>query len=118
MKFPNPLQERRKQQRIRVLGHLEVYLEGEGTPVTLRDIGLGGFSTETAFPFASDAVHAFAFTVAPGWSTVLRAKVVHSRPEQGDPSPTYVTGFEFVTAPGRDLAVAELVERIASRAPR
>ena len=86
-------------------------------PVTVLEMGPGGFSIETADPLAPGEDHEFRFTLADGVSVVLLAKVVHSRPVDRPTSPEkHVAGFEFLddASPEARAGRVELINRIAS----
>ena len=69
----SPRRERRRGHRVEVLGQLHGHLVALRLPVTVRDIGSGGFSIETPVPFPDRAPHSFRFTTAQDTEAVFRA---------------------------------------------
>jgi len=73
-------------------------------PAEVVDLGFGGFSVETRCSLRVGATHRFRFG-APGGRTVeLEARVVHCRRKAtSDWSERYITGCEFLEAPGGSI---------------
>lgn len=109
-------QERRKHPRFPTHGQLLGWVPAAQRPVAIRDIGFGGFATETVEPLPVGTVQSVRFTTKTDRSTVLQAKSLHSWPScMQDGSPCYVTGFEFVVDPTdaqRDITM--LIEQVTS----
>ena len=110
--LPNPSRtgaERRRFPRFRVRERLLAHLVDEDRPLRIRDIGFGGFATETIEPLAVGRIHAIRF-MAQDRTALLEAQSLHSWPSCADDgSPCYVTGFSFTT----DTAdVRERVEQL------
>jgi hypothetical protein len=89
--------ERRRSPRVELLGLVSGKLLRPGTPVTVRDMSLGGLATETPFPFERGTVHDLQLTLGDGAAVDLRARVMHCRniAAEGE-APRYFTGFQFV----------------------
>lgn len=113
---PRPLRSRRRYPRLEVLG----LVEGRGLPLdtrlTLRDLSVGGFSTESDVPFPPGSSHEFRFTTALADEIQLWATSVHCRLATADASGrfTYITGFEFHGSNHADRSVAALVDTLDS----
>jgi PilZ domain-containing protein len=89
--------ERRRSPRIEILGRLHGHIAALDVAVKVREISLGGFSLETAFPFPADAVHDFSLTMGDGSATQVRGRVVRStEAKASDGSRLYVTGVQFI----------------------
>lgn len=109
--------ERRKSPRLPVRGRLLGCLVESDRPVRIREIGIGGFATETLEPLPVQVRHAVRFTAADDASAVIPAVSVHSWPScASDGTPCFVTGFEF--SPDDPLkaqqAVKMLIEKVTS----
>jgi hypothetical protein len=101
--------------RLDTLGQLQVHVLSNPTPVTVREISLGGFSLESTVPFASGTAHRFRFTLEGGPVVAATAECVYSTRLSREPSLSlYLAGFEFVpVSENASQAVASLVYRIA-----
>jgi len=89
--------ERRAAPRVDVLGQLYGQAISPQVPLSVRNIGLGGFSTESLVPFPLGAQHDFRFAVAGHVAVQIRAVVIHRRPSySADGLTAFVTGFAFV----------------------
>jgi hypothetical protein len=87
--------------RDRILGHL---IDAD-RPVRLRDIGFGGFATETVEPLPLGGVHPVRLTAEDDQTVTLKARALHNWPSCfDDGTPCFVTGFAFIdnTAEDRD----------------
>jgi hypothetical protein len=74
-------------------------------PISLRNLGLGGFSTESIVSFPLGARHEFRFTIAGGVEIHIGAVVMHRRPAYTVNGLTcFITGFAFLHDPARDTA--------------
>jgi PilZ domain len=89
--------ERRRSPRVELLGLVSGRLLQPGTPIVVRDMSLGGLSTETPFPLERGSVHDLQLTLGDGAAVDLRARVMHCRniAAEGE-TPNYFTGFQFV----------------------
>jgi hypothetical protein len=95
--------ERRVYPRFLVRNRLLGLFVATDRPVRIRDIGVGGFATETLEPLSTGTVEAVRLTTVADQSAVVRARGLHSWPSCGDDGlPCFVTGFSFV-----DLDVPE-----------
>ena len=119
--------ERRRFPRFPVREKLLAHLVEPGRPVRVRDIGFGGFATESREPLSIGEQVTVRFTSADDRSAVVTASALHSWPSCDDGgTPCYVTGFAFaenasrrvieqlidtVTAPGLFKAGKELADR-------
>lgn len=88
-------------------------------PMTLFDLGAGGFSVESGTPLRVGQVMSFRFSTPDGgWAAVLSAESVYSKPNPPEPSkaPRFLTGFQFVhtTAPGVTASINALIDRATS----
>lgn len=85
-------------------------------PLVVRDLGQGGFSTESSVPFPPGTSHHFRFTTATDTVVTLDAKAVHCRlaSAAADGHFSYITGFEFHSDPMTDEAVGVLIDTLAS----
>lgn len=109
--------ERRQIPRIEILGYLQGHLDSLGVQLSVRDIGLGGFSIDAPFPFLSGTRHRFRFSAAADWSVTVIAIVVHcaQRTADRDGRPSYVAGFEFIIeSDEHGTAVDELLDRVTA----
>jgi hypothetical protein len=88
--------DRRKSPRLPVRGRLLACLVETDHPLRLREIGFGGFATETVEPLPLSVMHQVQFMSQDDKSAVLRALSLHSWPScLSDGTPCFVTGFEF-----------------------
>jgi hypothetical protein len=88
--------DRRKSPRLLVRGRLLGCLLETDRPVRIREIGLGGFVTETIDPLPVSVRHEVRFTTEDDESAVIAAVSLHSWPScASDGTPCFVTGFEF-----------------------
>jgi hypothetical protein len=100
-----PVSDRRSTPRLEVLGRLHGQLVSLDVPISIGNVGLGGFSAESAMPFPLGARHQFRFTTHQGSEVDIRAVVVHRRPGySADGQTFFVTGFSFVHDPLHDTA--------------
>lgn len=92
-------EERRRTPRVTVMDSVRGHRRPTGEPVTLREIGLGGMSVETANAFDPAGVYDFILELGDGSKLDLRGRVAHSRAvTMPGGTETYLTGFEFVEA--------------------
>lgn len=90
--------ERRKTIRFRTAA-ISVRSDDTRMPLALVDLGLGGFSTQSAGPLPVGATMQFRFATLDGkWATTLAARSVYSRPGAQAPSDAaqFLSGFEFL----------------------
>ena len=100
-----PATDRRSTPRLEVLGRLHGHLVSLDVPITLGNVGLGGFSAERVMPFPLGARHQFRFTTDRGVEVNIRAVVVHRRPGySADGLTFFITGFAFVHDPMHDTS--------------
>jgi hypothetical protein len=88
--------ERRQTPRLDVLDELHGRLVAVRVPLTVRELGPGGFSIESVVPFPSGSRHQFRFTTTEDDAIIVEAVAVHSRylaMEGGVRQ--YVSGFAF-----------------------
>jgi hypothetical protein len=109
--------ERRRTPRVRVLGQIHGHIVTLDIPVTIREVGLGGFSIVSPVNFPVDAVHEFRLTHDDGEMITLKGKVVHC----GTASATngvvsYITGFQFLKdTTGKSAAeLGALIDKITA----
>jgi hypothetical protein len=109
--------DRRKSARLPVRGRLLGTLLEADLPVRIRDIGLGGFATETIEPLPVSVSNDVRFTAQDDQTAVIPSMSVYSWPScANDGTPCFVTGFEFRP---HDTAEAErdvrmLIEKITA----
>ena len=85
---------------IEVAPAVEVETVPTGWPLTLLDVGNGGFLVGGQKPFPIDEIFDFWFHSLDGaWSTGLSARVIytHERTLPGHRRPEFVAGFAFVS---------------------
>jgi hypothetical protein len=107
--------ERRRTPRIDIVGYLDGQIVSHDIPLTVLEIGLGGFGIETRGAFLPGTIHQVRFTLDDGTSMIVRAKVVHCHVQAAaDGSPRFVTGFKFADERkyGDRSPVADLIDHI------
>jgi hypothetical protein len=107
-------QDRRETPRIR-MPKVEAEIVWLGLPVTVLEVGFGGLSIGSEHEFEVGEVHELRCRVSNRPPVILRVKVRHCRPEDGQHEPAhYVTGFQFVDVwvPGDHSAVDVLIEQL------
>jgi hypothetical protein len=103
--------ERRKSPRLPVRGRLLACLVESDRPLRIREIGFGGFATESVEPLPLSVLHHVQFTSQNDESAVLPALTLHSWPScLSDGTPCYVTGFEF--RPDEPAKAQEIVQML------
>jgi hypothetical protein len=81
--------------------------------VVIRDLSLGGFSTESHVAFPPRTRHHFRFTTRGGSVVLLEASAVHCRlVAANELGLCYVTGFEFVSHERADEGIAMLLDAV------
>ena len=109
--------DRRSTPRLEVLGRLHGQLVSLDIPITIANVGLGGFSAESVMPFPLGARHQFRFTTDDRVEIHLAAVVVHRRPAYSPDGLTYfITGFSFVHDPMHDTA-SDIRRLVAAMTP-
>jgi PilZ domain-containing protein len=108
--------DRRRTPRIEMLGHIFGQVLSVDTPVTVLELGLGGFSIETRCAFRVGSRHEFRFILDNGASVIVTAKVAHCRhrtaPSGAD---LFVTGLQFLESSDGGAAVSYLIDGVTSR---
>lgn len=95
-------------------------VEGQLVPLdvrlVVRELAEAGFSIESPTPFAPGARQHFRFTTAARDEVMLDATAIHCRLSSADASGhvKYITGFEFISSPNTDRAVAVLIDTLSS----
>ncbi len=88
--------DRRASPRLEVVDQLHGQLVAFNVPLTLRDLGAGGFSVAAPIPFPAGATHLFRFITAAGVEVLIEATVAYVRGgSDARNEPCYVTGFSF-----------------------
>lgn len=88
--------DRRKFPRLPVRDRLLACLLESDRPVRIREIGFGGFATETVEPLPVKVVQKVRFTAKNDRTAELHARSLHCWPScLNDGTPCYVTGFAF-----------------------
>ena len=114
---PARAHERRKSPRLPVNGRILGCLVDADHPLRIREIGFGGFATETVEPLQVRVMHEVRFTARDDNSAVLRAQSLHSWPScANDGTPCFVTGFEFRPEDEEQAqqAVKMLIEKVTA----
>src|ERR1700680_2840896 len=102
--------ERRRTPRVEVLGRIHGRMVALDVPITVLEIGRGGFLMRTTVDFPIGATHEFRFTSANCVPLVLHARIVHTlRTSGGGNLGSYVMGLEF-----SDPDIAELEQAFDS----
>ena len=110
--------ERRRTERAPVSGRLQACRLPDDQPITVINLGLGGFRIRTTYGFTVGARHEFRFELADGTSLDIGAKVVYCTPRVAlDGSIVYFTGFELAQEDHRDnrALVEEILHDLAFR---
>ena len=114
---PARQQDRRKSPRLPVRGRLLACLVESDRPLRIREIGFGGFATETVEPLPLSVMHQVQFMAQDDKYAVLRAQSLHSWPScLSDGTPCFVTGFAFVPdEPGEAQQIVKmLIEKVTA----
>jgi hypothetical protein len=92
--------ERRRTIRIRVDGRLVVASESLANPMTLQDVGMGGFSVTSPVQLPVNVVGLYRFGTPDGaWSARFAARIVYCiRQPASDGPPVFHVGLTFVQA--------------------
>ena len=100
--------ERRRAPRVEVLGPLEGHVV---SPVTVREVSLGGLSFSSTAAFSIGAIHEFRLALEDGPAVLLRGRVVRSQlhPDDEDGSGLFITAVQFLDAPA---SIGDLVDKI------
>lgn len=111
-------QERRKTERAPVSGRLQACRLPDDQPITVINLGLGGFRIRTTYGFTTGAKHDFRFELADGTWLDVGARVIYCTPKVAlDGSVVYFTGFELAHEDHRDnrAIVEEILHDLAFR---
>jgi hypothetical protein len=110
--------DRRSSPRLFVRDRIRGHLVSLDLPVTIREIGLGGFSIETkdALP---PGTHLVRFTAPSRWSITVPASSRYSRSSHdADGGIRYITGFKYEhQTPDTQHTIEMMFEKIASDFP-
>ena len=99
--------ERRRTKRVDVRSRMPAQLLALNVPVTVIQIGLGGFRVRTSFVFLVGSIHEFRFPLGDGSTVDVSARVIHCLPRvTKDGTPVYVTGLEYVDSDDRKAETA------------
>jgi hypothetical protein len=112
--FAQPVEDRRETPRLVVPG-VEAEVETLGLRVTIREVGFGGLSIESAHEFQVGEIHQLRYGTSDEDAVVLHARVKHCRSGQARHKQSrYVTGFEFIDrwCPGDRSSVDEFISRV------
>ncbi len=115
---PPGQRERRKTARAAVSGRLEACRLPDSQPITVINLGLGGFRIRTRFGFTVGSQHEFRFELADGTPLDIGATVIYCTPRKAlDGSVVYFTGFELAKEAHRDnrALVDEVLHDLAFR---
>ncbi len=111
-------QERRKTERMQVSGRLEACRLPDDQPITVVNLGLGGFRIRTTYGFTVGSQHDFRFELADGSTLDVGARVIYCTPRVAfDGTVVYFTGFELADEAHRDnrAIVDEILHDLAFR---
>jgi hypothetical protein len=110
--------ERRRTPRESVSGRLEACRVPDDQPITVINLGLGGFRIRTTYGFTLSTQHEFRFRMADGESIDVGARAIYCTPQVAmDGSIAYLTGFELAHEEHRDnrALVEEVLHDLAFR---
>lgn len=106
--------ERRRFPRFPVREKLLAHLVEAGRPVRVRDIGFGGFATETREPLTVGEAMTVRFTSSDDRTAMVTASPLHSWPSCDEAgTPCYVTGFAFAENASRQV-IEQLIDTVTS----
>jgi hypothetical protein len=107
-----PSADRRRAERIEVMGHLHGCLVAARVPIVVREASAIGFSIESPVPFPPGASHAFRFSTRDGRQTIVQAVSRHClRVNPTDRDAFYVSGFSFAPNDAGALGIVSDVLR-------
>jgi len=115
---PPGQRERRKTPRAAVSGRLQACRLPDEQPITVINLGLGGFRLRTPYGFTTGSLHEFRFELADGTPLDIGATVIYCTPRKSvDGSIVYFTGFELAKEAHRDnrALVDEVLHDLAFR---
>ena len=109
--------ERRRAPRVEVLGRIRGEIMSTDTPVTMREVSLGGLSFASPAPFPIGTVYEFNLTPGDGSLVLLRGRVARSelRPGAEGEAGFYVTGVQFLDeepTPAEAAPIGSLIDKI------
>jgi hypothetical protein len=110
--------ERRRSDRTPVSGRLQACRLPDDQPITVINLGLGGFRIRTTYGFTIGARHEFRFELADGTVIDIGARVIYCTPRVAlDGTIVYFTGFEVADEAHRDnrALVEEILHDLAFR---
>jgi hypothetical protein len=110
--------ERRRSDRTPVSGRLQACRLPDDQPITVINLGLGGFRIRTTYGFTIGARHEFRFELADGTVIDIGARVIYCTPRVAlDGTIVYFTGFELADEAHRDnrALVEEILHDLAFR---
>jgi hypothetical protein len=110
--------ERRGSDRTPVSGRLQACRLPDDQPITVINLGLGGFRIRTTYGFTIGARHEFRFELADGTVIDIGARVIYCTPRVAlDGTIVYFTGFELADEAHRDnrALVEEILHDLAFR---
>ena len=91
--------EQRTSLRFDTQGRLAGHLVSSNRPLTIQNLGLGGFSAEVNSPVAA-GTHVVQFVTPDRKSTLLEARSVYCQPvRNADGGARFTAGFEFMRPP-------------------
>jgi hypothetical protein len=108
--------ERRKTPRVRPPGRLIASVIGSDIPVTVINLGLGGFRVQSSVEFTIGTSHDFRFLLSDRSTLDVGARVIYCLPRvAADGTVAYLTGFEFPEEPRRNnrAAAEEILQDLA-----
>lgn len=93
------LDERRRAPRINLLQPLPGRVGPDGSPVSVRQMSLGGMLIDTPLSLSPLALHEFSLALDDHTVALVRGQVVHSRYVVDGDTVTYTFGIAFATLP-------------------
>jgi len=116
---PSPRRpERRRTQRAPVSGRLQASRLPDDQPITVINLGMGGFRIRTTYGFTVSHYHEFRFELADGTKLDIGAIAVYCTPRVTlDGTVIYLTGFELADDAHRNnrSLVEEILHDLAFR---
>jgi hypothetical protein len=87
--------ERRRTPRVEVVEAIHGQIRPHNVPITLINVGHGGFLMRSPVAYAVGDVHKFRITVNGEYPIVLRGRVAHQKRITTNATPAYLIGVEF-----------------------
>lgn len=108
--------ERRRTPRIEVVEAIHGQIRPHNVPITLINVGHGGFLMRSPVAYAVGDVHKFRITVSGEYPIVLRGRVAHVRPVTANATSSHLIGVEFTDQ--QITACAQAIDILVTAASR